>query len=377
MEYFTSIAIGTPAQSFRALIDITSSDVFVPSIACMEKFSGVCDSRHFLYHPSWSRTRTSTGTELHMQEYGPLFYEATVSRDTFSVAGIEIPDQAFHEGTEVSTDPTAFFSHSMDAILGLGPDSSMSPAGLAGPLTNMFERGLLDRNIVSIMLARWFGDIEEEEGARSLSGELMLGGINEELLLPNTTMPFLTMSNKTDPPADGRVHGDPPPLSNGTWQVPARAVSVTWLNETSGENQTERVELADSWTARLDTMMFYVTAPEPIVELLWTLADPILVPYFYPFIFCQDRDRLPNLVYTLGAGDEATEFVLTPHDYTLEASMFGFGHMCLWTVGRGYGGYDEREVIELGSPFLRAFYVALDADNRKVGLGTPWWRPWL
>src|SRR3569833_538060 len=124
MEYFTSIAIGTQAQSFRSLFDITSSDVFVPSIACMEKFSGVCDSRHFLYHPSWSRTRTSTGTELHMQEYGPLFYEATVSRDTFSVAGIEIPDQAFHEGTEVSTDPTACFSHSMDAIQGLGTASS-------------------------------------------------------------------------------------------------------------------------------------------------------------------------------------------------------------------------------------------------------------
>jgi hypothetical protein len=303
--------------------------------------------------------------ELHNQDFLGLFYNAIVSRDVFSIAGIEIPDQDFLEATSVFTDPLLYFADGMDAILGLAPDASTSPASLNGPLTNMFNRGLLDRNVVSIMLGRKVWD--DIDGARLINGELMFGGINEDLLQPNTTMKFFSMSNKTDMPNTPY----PRPLCNGTWQVTAQAVSMTWFNETSGENQTERVDLADTWTARLDTIQMFVTVPERIDTILTKLADPMRIPNFYPFIDCRDRARLPNLVFTLGAGEEAHEFELTPYDYTVESDVLGLAGQCLWAVGRGYNGYDESEVLELGSAFMRAFYVVLDSGSRKIGLGTP------
>jgi len=350
------------------MIDISFSDVFVPSVACKNRRFGVCNG-HFSYHPSWSRTRVPTDQVVRGQDLGWLFYNAAVSRDSFSIAGLEIPDQAFHEGDPVVTDPFVPFANGLDAILGPAPDSSVSAAGTAGVLTNMFERRLLDRNIVSLLLGRIYTFEDGNEGL--VAGELLFGGINEELMLPNTTMRFLSMSNKTDGPDVVR------PLCNGTWQVPAGAVSVTWLNETSGENQTKRVELGGSWTARLDTSHPFIIVPPPIDDLLSGMADPFRAPYTFPFIDCRDRGRLPDLVFTLGAGAEAAEFVLTSRDYTVESRLFGSWRVCLWMIAGGYSVYRDMEVLGLGSAFTRSFYVALDAEQGKVGLGTPWWRSFL
>jgi hypothetical protein len=41
-------------------------------------------------------------------------------------------------------------------------------------------------------------------------------------------------------------------------------------------------------------------------------------------------------------------------------------------VARGYSIYNNREVIELGGAFIRAFYVILYSGNRKIGFEAPW-----
>ncbi len=338
----------------------------MPSIACKGKYPGICRG-HFSYHPSWSQTRLTTEKRLDQRWYpGGLLYDTVVSKDSFAVAGLGIPDQEFQEGQSVFAHPFTPWLDNWDAVLGLAPDSHSSQAGITSPLDNILERGMLNDSTVSFMLGRY------EAGYVHADGELLFGGIDSSQMLPNTSMRFLTMSNKTDPP-DAHYPWEVR-LCNSTWQVPAQAVSITFYNNTSGQNQTERVELEETYTARLDTVEMFTQVPDKIYDILLGLANPMDGGYWLPYIDCFSRRRLPNLVFTLGTGDESDDFVLTPFDYTLEIEIMGGQNSCYWALTPGSEMFRKMKVLSLGSSFVRGYYVSLDKGRRRVGLGTPWWR---
>ncbi|KAH8891425.1 acid protease [Thozetella sp. PMI_491] len=345
------MTLGTPPQPFRAVIDISSPDVIVTSSKCSKErdpWSEICNRGHYQYHPTWSKTGTPSN-KLFVHECPVMAYYARVTRDSFSIAGIEVEDQGFHEALDILTPPIGKLMDAWDGVLGLAIDDGQSPVGLKGPFTNMIKRGLVDSAIVSIMLGRWNEDIW------LVPGEIAFGGVNEDLIKPNTSIRFLPVSNRTDSPES------PFAVLNSTWQVEAQSVGFTWFNKTSGENETIHHELPlETGTARFDTAMPSIALPRAVADELAKIAKPRFHdPEYWTTIPCNRVPSLPALVFKLGG----EEFVLPPEDYVLE----------------GINGRDcqERGLFMLGSAFLRSYYVVLDRERRNIGFGEPAWRDWL
>lgn len=355
MQYFTGITLGTPGQPFRAMIDISWSDLFVPSSRCKPYDGPVC-SGHFAYHASWSRTYAPNNRQLIVAYPGTLVGLGEITNDTLVIAGLEIKDQQFMEGVRLRSNPFLWWIEALDAVLGLGPDDDSSWAGIRSPLANMISRQLLHRNIMSLRLPR------NTPATGYLAGELAFGGINEDLIAPNASIRWLAPSNKTDPP-ELRFR-----LLNSTWRVPARSVSVSHFNTTTGHNETVRVELkspdGQPGTARFDTVIPMLFLPQPIVELLARIAKPSYVPFFFPLMDCGDIQLLPDIVFELGDGDV---FAIPPRDYIWSP---GFG--CVFTPTQSNDIF-ANETVVLGSPFLRGFYTVFDLDTRYIGFAKTVW----
>ncbi|KAH8901309.1 acid protease [Thozetella sp. PMI_491] len=358
------MTLGTPPQPFRAIIDISFPDVIVTSSECLTdhndwEYAALCNGGHYQYHPTWSRTGVPS-TKLFFNDYPAVFYEGRVTKDVMSIAGLEISDQSFHEALDVRTPPIGHLMDFWDGVLGLAIDDAQSPVGLKGPLTNMIEQGLIDTGIVSILLGR--GDNKAVDSP----GEIAFGGVNEDLIRPNTTIKFLPVSNRMDPPDEDAI-----PMFNSTWQVEAQYVEFTWFNETSGHNETVHHDFpAETGTARFDTIVPTIALPPPVGDVLRMLAKPRFhFPEHFMTIPCTIIPTLPTLVFKLGG----EVFLLPPEDYVLE----DIGNKtCIWTIESipPFGGSES--ILPLGSAFLRSFYVVLDRDRRNIGFAEPAWKDW-
>jgi hypothetical protein len=355
--HYTMITLGSPPQSFRALVDISFPSLFVTSSQCHSWSDyGVCNGAHFQYNPSWSTTSRSS-YHFAFGHHLVIEYVAQLSTDTFSVGGIEIQNQGFHLGLDVYQDP--FMAYPWDGILGLASDDLNSPPGVKGPLTNIVEQGHLDTGILSIMLGRWDNVIG------LVPGEIVFGGVNEEMLKENSSIRFLPMANKTDSPRD---HWRPP-FYNGTWQVIAQRVSFSWFNKTSQQNETVSYEMPANGSARFDTARPQILLPDSVAQALAAIAQPTLHPGMPPTIPCNAISQLPDLIFVLGG----EEFVLKPTDYVLQGMGLIDKFDCMYVISSGKGVIPS-DLIVLGSPFTRGFYLVLDRKKRVVGLGEPSWR---
>ena len=169
------------------------------------------------------------------------------------------------------------------------------------------------------------------------------------------------MSNNTDAP------GLNYPVLNSTWQVSANSVSFTWYNRTAGQNMSFWAELPSNGTARFDTIYPQIALPRSIVDVLEEIAQPRSIEWFIlPGIDCNKVATLPDIVFTLAE----EEFVLKPKDYIMYSQATG-APRCLWPFTQTYEYEDD--FFMLGSPFMRAFYMAFDLDNRNIGFGTHRW----
>jgi len=267
-----------------------------------------------------------------------------MSKDTLYVAGLEIRNQSFCEITRLEHEPLVLGTYDFDAVLGLAPANDLSFANVQNPFSMMVSQGLLDSNIISLALGATVG------GVRSLPGEIMFGGINDDFYEGEIVR--IPLTNVRDPDTDPDAT---PPLLNGTWQVEARAVA-------SGETKEEKISL-DGYTARIDSSYPFVILPQGAYDRLKAVIQPDRIPWFTETIDCQRRANLPDVIFDLGGNS----FTLTPYDYTLEMMLGDYGVRCLfafqpWDMQEG-----QRDVIVLGSAFLRAFYSIFDFDNRQLG----------
>ena len=338
------IGIGNPPQLFRSLIDLSWSDLFVPSSKCQDD---ACDG-HYKYNSSWSRTYQSNGTESWLR-YPGFRGKGYISQDTLYAAGLEIKGQLFHEIIHLQDLPAVPWTHEFDAVLGLAPGDDASLRSLKYPLSMMVSQNTLDTNIISLALGATV------DGDRSFTGEIMFGGINGELY--EGDLSWLPLTNVTDPDngqTDPLVNG--PPLLNGTWQVEARA--VTW-----GNSDDERRSLR-GFTARIDSAIPIIYLPPEISEKLKSVIKPENIPQFMESVDCDHRSQLPHLTFDLGGHD----FILTAYDYTLEMTLGDYGIRCVYAIEPlPQMAVEAKDMIVLGSPFLRGFYSVFDYDRRELG----------
>lgn len=333
LQFFADISIGNPPQTFRSLIDIAWSDLFVPS---------------------WSRTYVANGSES-MLGYNGIRAEGHLSQDTLYVAGLEIRDQLFHELVSYVSLPTILWTQDFDAVLGLAPFNDASFAGIQNPFQNMISQGLLDANIISLSLGG-------TTAGESIPGEIMYGGINYDLMEGELIRLPATETWDADQGSEDRLEIGPPVL-NGTWQVEVRGIS--WGDESAGENYEYRN--LNGFTAILETASPWIILPPEISERLDQILEPEYDnPWFAKTVDCLKRDTLPALTFNMAGYN----FTLSPYEYTIEVSMGDYGYSCVVAYApleREMVPPDEPGFIVLGSSFLRGFNSVFDFDRKEVG----------
>ena len=164
-QYFSEIGIGTPAQTFKVVLDTGSSNLWVPSQEC----GSIACYLHTTYDSSASSTYKENGSDFEIR-YGSGSLSGFVSQDTVQIGDLKIKHQDFAEAT--SEPGLAFAFGRFDGILGLGYDT-ISVNKMVPPFYNMINQDLLDEPIFAFYL----GDTGNGEGDDS---EAVFGGVDKD-----------------------------------------------------------------------------------------------------------------------------------------------------------------------------------------------------
>lgn len=350
LQYFTSINIGHPPQLFRAAIDISFSDLFVFSSQCQTE---VCEGR-YKYNSSWSTAYKKNGTEAMFKDSCFRGY-SFISQDTLHLATLEIRDQLCYELLGLQRIWTCPYTPYFDAVLGLGSGSEQSLANIPNPFQSMVAQGLLDSNIIAFSLS-------SSSVGWSLPGEITCAGINHDQYVGE--LKYIPLSNVTDPsrrPPDPLVTG--PPLLHSTWKAEGRA--LFWGNSTD-----EYYDLS-GFTVRFDPAQFFIYLPWVAYKQLYDIIpiEPVLPgPPEINTVVCDRRETLPDLVFQL----EDYNFTISAYQYTLEMTLGDYGRRCILGIMPSlFDEPDDKDVIVLGSVFLRGFYSVFDQDQKRIGREWP------
>lgn len=315
-QYYGTITIGTPPQSFKVIFDTGSSNLWVPSKKC--KGLNLACRLHSKYDSTKSSSYHSNGTEFKIQ-YGSGAMQGFVSNDLVVVGDLHTSKVDFAEAT---TEPgMAFVMAKFDGILGMGwPQISVDH--MKPVFFQMIDQGLLAANVFAFSLAK--------EATAPSGGELMLGGIDES-----------------------KYTGKPvyvPVKKQGYWQFTADLAHLGDL------------QLDAKFEAIADTGTSLLTAPTAVVKQMLTEFNKVTKvsviagkEYTYP---CTDTSKLPMLSFTLGG----QLFTLSGADYTLSVQ----GECLIGIMGMDVPA-PMGPIWILGDVFIRNYYTIFDVQNSQVG----------
>ncbi|KHJ34511.1 putative vacuolar protease a [Erysiphe necator] len=309
-QYYAEIAIGTPPQTFKVVLDTGSSNLWVPSSKC----HSIACFLHKSYKSSMSSSYRQNGSSFEIR-YGSGSLSGFVSEDTVSIGDLTIKEQLFAEA--VSEPGLAFAFGRFDGILGLGFDT-ISVNHIQPPFYTMVKQGLLDEPVFSFSLS---------DGENNGS-EVIFGGVDAELFTGNITK--LPLRRKA------------------YWEVDLQSISFG--------NQTAEFE---GTGAILDTGTSLIGLPSDVSELLNAEIGAKRGFNGQYNVECSKREKLPNVTFNLSGYD----FEITPYDYILDIQG---------TCISGFMGIDipspAGPIVILGDAFLRKWYSIYDLGNATVGL---------
>ncbi|ALC49138.1 maker321 [Drosophila busckii] len=260
MEYYGSIAIGTPPQYFQVMFDTGSSNLWVPSSNC---FSAAC-LLHNVYNSADSTTYANVGTDISLS-YGKGGIDGVLASDVLNISGLIIPTQVFAVAT--SELDSTFDDAGFDGILGMGYQA-LAQDNVVPPFYNLVSLGLIPQPVFSFYLMR------NEETTQG--GYLVLGGSDSSLYAgPLTYVPV----TKQD-----------------YWQFQLDAASL------GGQ------VLCSNCQAVADTGTSLIAAPLDAYETILATIAP------NGNLDCSTINSLPILKLTIGGG----YFNLAPQNYVLE-----------------------------------------------------------
>ncbi|EMF12616.1 aspartyl proteinase [Sphaerulina musiva SO2202] len=310
-QYFSEIAVGTPPQEFKVVLDTGSSNLWVPSSEC----GSIACYLHSKYNHGDSNTYKQNGSEFAIR-YGSGSLEGYVSQDTVQIGDLKIKDQLFAEAT--SEPGLAFAFGRFDGIMGLGYDT-ISVNGIPPPFYNMIDQGLLDEKVFAFYLS------STDKGDES---EAIFGGVNKDHYTGDMTK--IPLRRKA------------------YWEVDLDAI-------TFGKQTAE----IDATGAILDTGTSLIALPSTLAELLNKEIGAKKSYNGQYTVDCSARDSLPDLTFTLTGHN----FTIDSYDYILEVQG-----SCI----SAFMGFDIPEpagpLAILGDAFLRKWYSVYDLENNAVGL---------
>ncbi|XP_034666961.1 aspartic proteinase A3-like, partial [Drosophila subobscura] len=317
-EYYAKVSIG--GQSFGVLFDTASANLWVPSVKCTQN---VC-LQHQRYDSSRSKTYVANGSAFEIQyatREEAVILQGFLSTDKLSIAGLTIQNQTFAEITSL---PESVFNRSnFDGIFGLG-FRSISIGDVNPPLFNLYEQGLIDEPLFSLILNRNASD-------PSNGGKLLLGGSDPTLY--SGCLTYVPLSKV------------------GYWQITVASISL--------DSQSD---LCVNCEAIIDAGTSLIVVPSATLATInqrfgITAADKRDGVYT---ISCDKVSSLPTLTFNIGRRD----FSLPASSYILNYS----GTCVSGFMSLPDGGNDLNNLWVLGDVFLGPFYIEFDMEYKRIAI---------
>ncbi|KIR53730.1 saccharopepsin [Cryptococcus gattii Ru294] len=308
-QYFAQIELGTPAQTFKVILDTGSSNLWVPSVGC----TSIACFLHSKYDSSQSSTYKANGSDFEIH-YGSGSLEGFISQDTLAIGDLTIKGQDFAEATKEPG--LAFAFGKFDGILGLAYDT-ISVNHIVPPFYNMLNQDLLDDPVFSFRLGS-----SENDG-----GEAIFGGIDKSAY-------------------SGSLHYVPV-RRKGYWEVELESISF-------GDDELE----LENTGAAIDTGTSLIVMPTDVAEMLNKEIGAEKSWNGQYTVDCNTVPSLPELAFTF----DGKAYKLSGEDYILNA-----GGTCI----SSFTGMDipppMGPLYIVGDVFLRKYYTVYDLGRNAVG----------
>jgi saccharopepsin len=308
-QYYTEITLGSPAQTFKVILDTGSSNLWVPSSQC----TSIACFLHTKYDSSSSTSHKANGSTFAIQ-YGSGSMEGFVSRDTLTIGDLSMDDVLFAEATKEPG--LAFAFGKFDGILGLAYDT-IAVNHITPPFYEMVNQGLLADPVFSFRLGS-----SESDG-----GEAVFGGID-----PNAYTGKITYV---------------PVRRKAYWEVELEKIAF-------GDDELE-LEMTG---AAIDTGTSLIALPTDIAEMLNTQIGAKKSWNGQYTVECDKVPSLPDLTFYFGG----QPYPLKGSDYILEVQgtcMSAFTGMDINLPGGS--------LWIVGDVFLRKYFTVYDLGRNAVG----------
>ncbi|ORZ20175.1 aspartic peptidase domain-containing protein, partial [Lobosporangium transversale] len=309
--YYGRVEIGNPGQYFDVVFDTGSSDLWIPSIKCIE--DGCINHQRYNSQRSSSHKSISPPSSFEI-EYGTGEVSGLISEDIVTIGGITSKKPVrFAESTSTSS----IFEHAVfDGVFGLGYQE-MSSSHERPPFLAMLEQHAIKRGMFGFYMGKGYG-------------ELALGGYDQSKVEGNQ----ITWSKV---------------VKKGYWEIMMEKVEL---------NQDDI--LKKPVHAIVDTGTTQIIMPVNLARHLHSKVLPGAA-HIHDNIYslpCDHKD-LPTLRIQISGA----MFDVPPSLYVLQQIA----------PGRCMSGFAGEEVDGtawiLGDVFLRSIYSIYDFDNNRVGFG--------
>jgi len=312
-QYYGTISIGTPPQSFRVIFDTGSSNLWVPKVGC--KHCGLpLIGRKNKYDHQTSSTYMEDGADFEIM-YGSGSVSGFFSKESVTVADdIVIEGQRFGEIEDAGGLGLAYSIGKFDGILGLG-FTSISIDGATTVFENALKQNKLDQPIFSFYL----GD--------NAPGELTFGGYDASKFEGDLNF----------------VHLD----AATYWQIALDKI-------VAGDFEKES---SDKITAIVDSGTSLLAGPKADVAKIAAAvgATPNIVGEYT--IDCKNLDDIPDVTFTIGG----IEYTIPGKKTVIQAQgtcLFAF-------IGIDFPAPGPQWI--LGDVFMREYYTVFNYNDKTIG----------
>lgn len=310
-QYYGTLSVGTPPQSFRVVFDTGSSNLWVPSSTCRS-----CGLRFILkknkFNANSSKTFVASKAPFQIR-YGSGPVSGLFAEDTVTVESIKVDQQKLGLIDNARGLGLMYKMAKFDGIIGLG-FSSLSIGKVPTFLDNAMKSGKLDEPVFGFYL-----------GSNDADGELSIGGVDET-----------------------KIKGDfhtVPLLSATYWEIEVDSIDSD-------------VNIASKTTAIVDSGTSLITGPSKEVRALAQSVGARRMLTGQYRIDCGKVDTMPDITFLIA--DKS--FTFKGNELVMKAGntcLFGFMELNM------KNGNAPKWI--LGDFFMRKYYVKFDLKKEEVG----------
>mmetsp|Transcript_3224 Transcript_3224/g.8702 ORF Transcript_3224/g.8702 Transcript_3224/m.8702 type:complete len:448 (-) Transcript_3224:67-1410(-) len=315
-QYFATVSIGTPPQSFQVIYDTGSSDLWVPRVGCTRCGLPFASKKN-KYDENKSSTFQEDGQDFEIM-YGSGSVGGFFSKDSVTLTDdIVVEDQYFAQVTDAGGLGVAYALGKFDGIFGLA-FSSIS----VGFKTTVFENAIHQNQVDQPIFAFYLG----KENGRS--GELTFGGYDSSKF--EGTLDYVKLNSAT------------------YWQIALDIVQA---------GDYKNAALGDEMTAIVDSGTSFITGPKAEIDNLAKAVGATANIIGEYTVDCNRISDIPDIV-----------FVIAGREYTIPGSntIIQAQGTCLFAFLGTFVPYPGPQWI-LGDVFMREYYTVFNYHDRTIG----------